>query len=118
MHSNLVMEDDMIDSQDEEYRQEVMLTCKILLDSLKEGKHMDLADFVNPKRNKVQFVANIIKLGDTFRSDSTQPIYGLLFTTEGEEYLMRKAHEMGLGNKAKALITIQPIEERKDVHNV
>ena len=105
----------MSGSQDE-YRQEVMLTCKILLDSLQEGKRLELADLLKPqKQKKLQFVANIVKLGDTFRSEETQPIYGMLFTTDGEEYLMRMANEMGLNNKAKVIITIQPVEE-KDGH--
>lgn len=96
----------------DEYRQEVMLTCKILLDSLQEGKRLELVDLLKPQKKKLQFVANIVKLGDTFRSEDTQPIYGMLFTTDGEEYLMRVANEMGLNNKAKVLITIQPIEEK------
>ncbi|MGI0026058.1 MAG: hypothetical protein ACREA4_13060 [Nitrososphaera sp.] len=96
----------------DEYRQEVMLTCKILLDSLQEGKRLELADLLKSQKKKLQFVANIVKLGDTFRSEDTQPIYGMLFTTEGEEYLMRMANEMGLNNKVKVLITIQPIEEK------
>lgn len=103
----------MSDSHDE-YKQEVMLTCKILLDSLREGRRIELGELMNPNKKKIQFVANILKLGDTFRSDSTQPIYGLLFTTEGEEYLMRKANEMGITSKSKVLITIQPFEETKD----
>ena len=97
----------------DEYRQEVMLTCKILLDSLQEGKRLELADFVHPQKKKMQFVANIVKLGDTFRSEDTQPIYGMLFTTDGEEYLMRMANEMGLNNRAKVLITIQAVEEKE-----
>jgi hypothetical protein len=97
----------------DEYRQEVMLTCKILLDSLQEGKRLQLADFVGTQKKKMQFVANIVKLGDTFRSEDTQPIYGMLFTTDGEEYLMRMANEMGLNNRAKVLITIQPLEEKE-----
>jgi hypothetical protein len=97
----------------DEYRQEVMLTCKILLDSLQEGKRLPLADFVGTQKKKMQFVANIVKLGDTFRSEDTQPIYGMLFTTDGEEYLMRMANEMGLNNRAKVLITIQPLEEKE-----
>jgi hypothetical protein len=96
----------------DEYRQEVMLTCKILLDSLQEGKRLELVDLLKSQKKKLQFVANIVKLGDTFRSEDTQPIYGMLFTTDGEEYLMRMANEMGLNNKAKVLITIQPIEEK------
>jgi hypothetical protein len=96
----------------DEYRQEVMLTCKILLDSLQEGKRLELLDLLKSQKKKLQFVANIVKLGDTFRSEETQPIYGMLFTTDGEEYLMRMANEMGLNNKAKVLITIQPIEEK------
>ena len=96
----------------DEYRQEVMLTCKILLDSLQEGKRLELADLLKSQKKKLQFVANIVKLGDTFRSEDTQPIYGMLFTTDGEEYLMRMANEMGLNNKAKVLITIQPLEEK------
>jgi hypothetical protein len=96
----------------DEYRQEVMLTCKILLDSLQEGKRLELVDLLKSQKKKLQFVANIVKLGDTFRSEETQPIYGMLFTTDGEEYLMRMANEMGLNNKAKVLITIQPIEEK------
>lgn len=96
----------------DEYRQEVMLTCKILLDSLQEGKRLELVDLLKTQKKKLQFVANIVKLGDTFRSEDTQPIYGMLFTTDGEEYLMRMANEMGLNNKAKVLITIQPIEEK------
>ena len=96
----------------DEYRQEVMLTCKILLDSLQEGKRLELADLLKSQKKKLQFVANIVKLGDTFRSEDTQPIYGMLFTTDGEEYLMRMANEMGLTNKAKVLITIQPLEEK------
>ena len=99
----------------DEYRQEVMLTCKILLDSLQEGKRLELADLLKPQKKKLQFIANIVKLGDTFRSEETQPIYGMLFTTDGEEYLMRMANEMGLNNKAKVIITIQPVEE-KDGH--
>lgn len=104
----------MIHGKDEEYKQEVMLTCKLLLDSIREGKQFELADLLNTDSTKVQFVANIIKLGDTFRSESTQPIYGLLFTTEGEEYLLRKASELGLGNKAKVLITIQLMDEKRE----
>ena len=96
----------------DEYRQEVMLTCKILLDSLQEGKRLELVDLLKSQKKKLQFVANIVKLGDTFRSEETQPIYGMLFTTDGEEYLMRMANEMGLNNKAKVLITNQPIEEK------
>lgn len=96
----------------DEYRQEVMLTCKILLDSLQEGKRLELVDLLKSQKKKLQFVASIVKLGDTFRSEDTQPIYGMLFTTDGEEYLMRMANEMGLNNKAKVLITIQPIEEK------
>jgi hypothetical protein len=96
----------------DEYRQEVMLTCKILLDSLQEGKRLELLDLLKSQKKKLQFTANIVKLGDTFRSEETQPIYGMLFTTDGEEYLMRMANEMGLNNKAKVLITIQPIEEK------
>ena len=96
----------------DEYRQEVMLTCKILLDSLQEGRRLELVDLLKSQKKKLQFVANIVKLGDTFRSEDTQPIYGMLFTTDGEEYLMRMANEMGLNNKAKVLITIQPIEEK------
>lgn len=99
----------------DEYRQEVMLTCKILLDSLQEGKRLELADLLKPQKKKLRFIANIVKLGDTFRSEETQPIYGMLFTTDGEEYLMRMANEMGLNNKAKVLVTIQPVEE-KDGH--
>jgi hypothetical protein len=98
----------------DEYRQEVMLTCKILLDSLQDGKRLELAEFVHTQKKKMQFVANIVKLGDTFRSEDTQPIYGMLFTTDGEEYLMRMANEMGLNNKAKVLITIQEVEEKED----
>jgi hypothetical protein len=98
----------------DEYRQEVMLTCKILLDSLQDGKRLELADIVRTQKKKMQFVANIVKLGDTFRSEDTQPIYGMLFTTDGEEYLMRMANEMGLNNKAKVLITIQEVEEKED----
>ena len=104
----------MIDIHDEEYKQEVMLTCKILLDSLRGGKRMELAELIGSNKKKIQFVANVIKLGDTFRSDSTQPIYGLLFTTEGEDYLMKKAGEIGLTEKARVLITIQPMEGEKD----
>jgi hypothetical protein len=37
----------------------------------------------------------------------------MLFTTDGEEYLMRMANEMGLNNRAKVLITIQPLEEKE-----
>ena len=103
----------MVDRTDEEYKQEVMLTCKLLLDSIKEGKQLPLAGIIDLDSNKVQFIAKIIKLGDTFRSEATQPIYGLLFTTEGEEYLLRKADEVGLKSNAKVLITIQLIDDKE-----
>jgi len=106
----------MVDSLDDKYRQQVMLTCKLLLDSIHEGGHVELADLMNQRANKIRFAANIIELGDTFRSDGTLPVYGLLFTVEGEDYLVRKAHAMGLTKNAKAIITIQPVEE-KDYHD-
>ena len=106
-----MLEVGMSNAQDEEYRQEVMLTCKILLDSLKDGQQLDLSGMKELNKNKLQFVANIIKFGDTFRSDSTQPIYGLLFTAEEEEYLMKKALEIGLDEKAKALLSLQVLDE-------
>jgi hypothetical protein len=104
------MRADMTSDQDE-YRQEVMLTCKILLDSLKEGKRFELPELVSQRKKKLQFVARIVKLGDTFESDSTQPIYGLSFTTESEHYLMRTANQLGLKSKSKVLITIEPVDE-------
>lgn len=92
-----------------------MLTCKKLLDSLREGQHLDLSTIVDVNEKKIQFVANIVKFGDTFRSDSTKPIYGLLFTTEEqEEYLLRKAAEIGLSEKARAIITIEAVTEKTD----
>lgn len=108
------MEVEMNNDRDEEYKQEVMLTCKILLDSLKEGKHVDLTDLVGSRKKKVQFVAKVIKFGDTFRSDSTQPIYGLLFTTEGDDYLLKKLDEFGIGENTRVRITVQSLEERSD----
>ncbi len=104
----------MSNAQDDQYRQEVMLTCKILLDSLKDGQHLDLSGMKESSKNKLQFVANIIKFGDTFRSDSTQPIYGLLFTAEEEEYLMRKADELGISEKKRVRISIQKLEGESD----
>lgn len=95
-------------AESDDYKQQVMLTCKILLDSLSEGRKLDL--LAPQGRRKLQFVARIVRLGDTFTSDSTKPIYGMLFTTEGEEYLMRKANEFGLKPMTRVKVTIQPIE--------
>ena len=98
---------------DEDYREEVMRTCKKLLDSLHEGQHLDLSSIVDSNKKKIEFVAHIVKFGDTFKSDSTKPIYGLLFTTEGqEEYLLREASEIGLGQKTRAIITIKAVSDK------
>ena len=95
----------------EEYKHEVMLTCKILLDSLSEGNRLELSELVGREKSRMQFVANIVKFGDTFRSDSTSPIYGLLFTTEGEDYLLRQADAIGVNDKSRVRITIEPLGE-------
>ena len=93
------------------YTQDVMLTCKILLDSLKDGRRLELSELISLPRSRLEFVAKIVKFGDTFKSDSTRPIFGMLFSTEGDDYILRAAHEIGIGDNARVKVTIEPIED-------
>lgn len=89
----------------DDYERQVMHICKTLVDSI-HSKHIDLSIF-EPKE-RLRFVAKVIKLGDTFNSDEMKPVYGLLFTVEDkEDYLMRTAREFGLDEKGKVVITIE-----------
>jgi hypothetical protein len=95
----------------DKYTQDVMLTCKILLDSLKEGTRLELSELISSPKSRLEFVARIVKFGDTFKSDSTRPIFGMLFATEGDDYILREAHDIGIGDNVRVKVTIQPVED-------
>jgi hypothetical protein len=95
----------------DKYTRDVMLTCKILLDSLKEGRRLELSELISRPKSRLEFVATIVKFGDTFKSDSTRPIFGMLFATEGDDYILREAYDIGIGDNARVKVTIQPIED-------
>ena len=85
-----------------------MLTCKLLLDSPRNGDRLELPGLISHQRRPLAFVAEVVKFGDMFRSDSARSIFGI-FATEGDEYLLGEADETGIVSNAR--VTIEPMQD-------
>jgi hypothetical protein len=87
-----------------------MLTRKLLLDSRSNGDRVELPELMTHQRRPQAFVAEVVKSGDAFKSDSARPIFGI-FTIEGDEYILGEADEIGNGINARVKLTIEPMKD-------